>query len=105
MRRSIPLVALCAAALLAPAAASAQTPAPTEIDGTPLNTWVSADGGVNFAVDGFTSSEWFPYSNSNPDTAPRCHQAGAGVFVAGSYVFGSDDPAAAYRRVADSLSS
>ena len=41
----------------------------------------------------------------DPDTAPRCHQAGAGVFVAGSYVFGSDDPAAAYRAIADSLSS
>ena len=41
----------------------------------------------------------------DPETAPRCHAAGAGVFVAGSYVFGSDDPAAAYRAIADSLSS
>ena len=33
-----------------------------------------------------------------PRTAPRCADAGARVFVAGSYVFGSDDPAAAFRR-------
>jgi ribulose-phosphate 3-epimerase len=39
----------------------------------------------------------------DPSTAPRCASAGARVFVAGSYVFGSDDPAAAYRRVADSV--
>jgi ribulose-phosphate 3-epimerase len=39
----------------------------------------------------------------DPDTAPRCLAAGARVFVAGSYVFGADDPAAAYRQVADSV--
>jgi ribulose-phosphate 3-epimerase len=39
----------------------------------------------------------------DPDTAPRCAAAGARVFVAGSYVFGSDDPAGAYRRVAESV--
>ncbi len=33
-------------------------------------------------------------------TAPRCAEAGAGVFVAGSAVFGTDDPVAAYRRIA-----
>ncbi len=32
-------------------------------------------------------------------TAPRCAEAGAQVFVAGSAVFGSDDPVAAYRRI------
>ncbi|MEA2405638.1 MAG: ribulose-phosphate 3-epimerase, partial [Thermoleophilaceae bacterium] len=36
----------------------------------------------------------------DPDTAPLCAEAGATLFVAGSYVFGSDDPAAAYTRVA-----
>ena len=41
----------------------------------------------------------------DPETAPRCQHAGAGVFVAGSYVFGSDDPAAAYRAIAESLSN
>jgi ribulose-phosphate 3-epimerase len=39
----------------------------------------------------------------DPDTAPRCAAAGARVFVAGSYVFGSDDPAAAYREIAESV--
>ena len=39
----------------------------------------------------------------DPETAPRCEQAGARVFVAGSYVFGSADPAAAYREIAASL--
>jgi ribulose-phosphate 3-epimerase len=39
----------------------------------------------------------------DPDTAPRTAAAGARVFVAGSYVFGSDDPAAAYRKIVDSL--
>jgi ribulose-phosphate 3-epimerase len=39
----------------------------------------------------------------DPDTAPRTAAAGAHVFVAGSYVFGSDDPAAAYRKIVDSL--
>jgi len=34
------------------------------------------------------------------DTAPRCRQAGANLFVAGSAVFGSPDPAAAYLAIA-----
>ena len=37
----------------------------------------------------------------DPDTAPACADAGATLFVAGSYVFGADDPAAAYARVAE----
>ena len=39
----------------------------------------------------------------DPRTAPRTAAAGASVFVAGSYVFGSDDPAAAYREIADAI--
>jgi ribulose-phosphate 3-epimerase len=39
----------------------------------------------------------------DPKTAPRTATAGASVFVAGSYVFGSDDPAAAYREIAESV--
>jgi len=35
------------------------------------------------------------------DTAGACAQAGATLFVAGSSVFGGDDPAAAYRKVAE----
>jgi ribulose-phosphate 3-epimerase len=34
-------------------------------------------------------------------TAPDCASAGARLFVAGSAVLGSEDPAAAYRRVAE----
>ena len=37
----------------------------------------------------------------DPDPAPLCADAGAGLFVAGSYVFGADDPAAAYARVVE----
>jgi ribulose-phosphate 3-epimerase len=37
------------------------------------------------------------------DTAARCLQAGAGVFVAGSAVFGSPDPAAAYVALAEAV--
>ena len=39
----------------------------------------------------------------DPLTAPRCLAAGAGVFVAGSAIFGGSDPAAAYRAIVDSL--
>jgi ribulose-phosphate 3-epimerase len=46
---------------------------------------VQADGGVD------------------PRTAPRCRQAGANLFVAGSAVFGSPDPAGAYRAIAEAV--
>ena len=32
-------------------------------------------------------------------TAPRCAEAGATLLVAGSAVFGADDPAQAYRQI------
>jgi ribulose-phosphate 3-epimerase len=35
-----------------------------------------------------------------PETAVRCAEAGAALFVAGSAVFGADDPAAAVREIA-----
>jgi ribulose-phosphate 3-epimerase len=38
-----------------------------------------------------------------PDTAPACRSAGASVFVAGSAIFGAEDPAAAYRAIADAV--
>ena len=38
-----------------------------------------------------------------PDTAPACRQAGASVFVAGSAIFGADDPGEAYRAIARSV--
>ncbi len=36
-------------------------------------------------------------------TAPACRTAGASVFVAGSAIFGADDPAAAYAAIAGSI--
>ncbi len=36
----------------------------------------------------------------NPETAAQCAEAGASWFVAGSAIFGADDPAAAYREIA-----
>jgi ribulose-phosphate 3-epimerase len=36
-------------------------------------------------------------------TAPRCLQAGANLFVAGSAIFGSDDPGEAYLAIARSV--
>ena len=36
----------------------------------------------------------------NPKTAAQCAEAGATWFVAGSAIFGADDPAAAYREIA-----
>jgi ribulose-phosphate 3-epimerase len=36
-------------------------------------------------------------------TAPRCLQAGANLFVAGSAIFGSPDPGEAYRAIARSV--
>jgi ribulose-phosphate 3-epimerase len=40
----------------------------------------------------------------DPDTAPKCHASGARIFVAGSYVFGDENPASAYTRIVDSIS-
>jgi ribulose-phosphate 3-epimerase len=39
----------------------------------------------------------------DPETAPTCRTAGANVFVAGSAIFGSDDPGEAYRAIARSV--
>jgi ribulose-phosphate 3-epimerase len=39
----------------------------------------------------------------DPTTAPRCREAGASLFVAGSAIFGADDPADAYRAIADAV--
>ena len=49
--------------------------------------------GVAVEVDGGITTQ----------TAPQCRQAGANVFVAGSAIFGLDDPGAAYRAIADAL--
>ena len=47
-----------------------------------LDLWIQVDGGVS------------------ADTIERCADAGADVFVAGSAVYGADDPAAAVRSLA-----
>jgi ribulose-phosphate 3-epimerase len=39
----------------------------------------------------------------DPGTAPRCRQAGANVFVAGSAIFHAKDPAAAYTAIATAI--
>ncbi len=39
----------------------------------------------------------------DPVTAPGCRQAGASVFVAGSAIFGHDDPGEAYLAIAESV--
>jgi ribulose-phosphate 3-epimerase len=41
----------------------------------------------------------------NTETAPRCADAGATLFVAGSHVFGAADPAQRYRALAESISA
>jgi len=46
-----------------------------------LDLWIQVDGGVT------------------EDTAAQCVEAGANVLVAGSSVFGADDPAEAARRI------
>jgi hypothetical protein len=93
--RSIrPLLTICALALLVPAsAARAQTPAPVEIDGSPLNIWTDADGSLQVSVDGYPRSEWFPQSGSDPVTfaevPSQVANAGFGLVVdpAGSAQF------------------
>ena len=51
------------------------------VKGRDLALWVQVDGGVS------------------DDTVERCAEAGADVFVAGSAVYGSDDPAAVVQRL------
>lgn len=48
-----------------------------------LELWLQVDGGVS------------------ADTIERCAEAGADVFVAGSAVYGADDPAGAVRMLRD----
>ena len=48
------------------------------------------EGGTPLQVDG----------GIDPSTAGKCARAGATTFVAGSAIFGKDDPAAAYREIA-----
>lgn len=51
------------------------------------------EGGTVLEVDG----------GIDPETAPLCAQEGASLFVAGSAIFGSGEPAAAYTAIAASV--
>jgi ribulose-phosphate 3-epimerase len=51
----------------------------------PESTHIEVDGGID------------------TDTAPRCAEAGATLFVAGSHVMGQTHPAEAYRRLVGTL--
>jgi ribulose-phosphate 3-epimerase len=63
------------------------------------------DGGAAHEADGATrrAPALEIDGGIDPGTAPRCRDAGATVFVAGSAIFGATDPAAAYRAIADSI--
>ena len=96
MPRSIrPLLLICALALLVPAAASAQAPVATEIDGSPLNVWTDPTGSIQASVDGYGVGEWYPISITDPDTGNQIPDpnanAGFGLVVDpdnGGYRFG-----------------
>ena len=47
-----------------------------------------------------TTSSSRSTAGSTSDTAGPCAEAGATLFVAGTAVFGTEDPGAAFRRVA-----
>ena len=53
----------------------------------PSGTAIEVDGGIDAG------------------TAARCARAGATTFVAGSAVFGADDPGAAFRAIADAVAA
>ncbi len=58
-----------------------------------LDRHLDAPAAVALEVDG----------GIDPLTAPRCRAAGASLFVAGSAIFGADDPGKAYRAIADTI--
>jgi ribulose-phosphate 3-epimerase len=60
-------------------------PEGTSESGTDARVALEVDGGID------------------PVTAPLCRAAGASLFVAGSAIFGSKDPGAAYRAILDSI--
>jgi hypothetical protein len=69
LRRSALLLPLLAAlALLAPAAALAQAPAPAAINGNPLNAFVGGDGSLQVNVEGAAASEFYPPNGFDPNT-------------------------------------
>jgi ribulose-phosphate 3-epimerase len=50
-------------------------------------------GGVHVQVDG----------GVGPENVREVHEAGANLFVAGTSIFGQQDPAAAYRQLVQAL--
>lgn len=56
-------------------------------------------------ADGATAAALEVDGGVDTATAPLCRAAGARLFVAGSKIFGSADPGAAYRAIADSIAA
>jgi hypothetical protein len=81
------LLTLCAIALLAPAAAHAQTqqPAAVALDGDPLNVYTTPDGSIQVNVEGAPLSEFYPQSAFDPNTSQsipsQIANAGFGIMV------------------------
>jgi ribulose-phosphate 3-epimerase len=66
----------------------------------------TSDSGVEMPDSGVDVSAALEVDGGvDPTTAPRCRAAGASLFVAGSAIFGADDPGAAYRAIADSINA
>src|SRR3954451_25213243 len=66
-----PLAVLFCLALLVPASALAQEPAPPQIDGSPLNVWTTPDGRVQVALDGAPGGFFAPSSAGQPGPTPN----------------------------------
>jgi ribulose-phosphate 3-epimerase len=65
-----------------------------------------AEGGDASAVVGSSDSAWTALEvdgGIDPGTAPLCRARGATMFVAGSAIFGSDQPGQAYSAIADAI--
>jgi hypothetical protein len=62
-----PLTLLLALVLLAPAAALAQAPAPTMLDGSPLNVWTTQGGNVQVALDGAPGEFYYAGTATDPN--------------------------------------
>jgi ribulose-phosphate 3-epimerase len=76
--------------------------------GTVLDGGTGADGGEASGEESAMGGPGAPTAlevdgGIDPATAPLCRDAGATLFVAGSAIFGAQDPGAAYRAIADSM--
>jgi hypothetical protein len=95
LRRLVPrrIAAFAAVALCAPATALGQGTGPVMIDGDPLNTWTTPRGSLQFNVDGYLQSEFFPPSgppdaDGNPTPSPLAN-SGFGLVIENPQTTGS----------------